>query len=174
MKFNLEANDTIIDVPGVLAGHVTDLEAATGCTVLLCEGGAVGGVDQRGGAPATHETDLLRPGRLVQEVHGICLSGGSAYGLAASAGVMRLLEERGVGFPAGPGKVKVPIVPGASLFDLALGRADVRPDADMGYAAAKNALESRELTRSNGGLPQGNVGAGPGLRRAKCLVLKRL
>src|SRR5438094_5021697 len=111
---------SITDVPGIRVGHWTDLEAATGCTVVLCEQGAVAGVDVRGAAPATRETDLLRPGSLVGSAHAILLSGGSAFGLDAAGGVLRFLEERGVGFatPTGP----VPIVPGAALFDLSVGR----------------------------------------------------
>src|SRR3979411_3022586 len=90
--------DSITDVPGIRVGHWTDLDAGTGCTVVLCEQGSVAAVDVRGAAPATRETDLLRPGRLVDRVHAIVLSGGSAFGLDAATGVMRFLEERGVGF----------------------------------------------------------------------------
>ena len=126
-------NDTLTAVPGLKVGHATDPVGLTGCTVVLCEGGAVGGVDQRGGAPGTRETDLLRPMHLVQKVHGVLLAGGSAFGLAAADGVMRYLTERGIGVKAGP--VRVPIVPAAILFDLAVGSADARPDAEMGYAA---------------------------------------
>src|SRR5436190_5531295 len=121
---------TITDVPGLRVGHWTNLEAGTGCTVVLCEAGALAGVDVRGAAPATRETDLLRPGSLVGRVNAIVLSGGSAFGLDAASGVMRYLEERGFGFATGKGPV--PIVSAAALFDLALGRADVRPDASSG------------------------------------------
>src|SRR5207253_10599272 len=117
--------DSITDIPGIRVGHWTDLEAATGCTVVLCEQGAVAGVDVRGTAPATRETDLLRPGSLVGRAHAILLSGGSAFGLDAATGVMRYLEERKVGIPTQGGVV--PIVPAAAIFDLGLGRADVRP-----------------------------------------------
>ncbi len=147
---------SICDVPGVRVGHWTNLEAGTGCTVVLCEGGAVGGVDVRGAAPGTRETDLLRPGNLVERVHAVLLSGGSAFGLDAASGVMRYLEERRVGFatPAGP----VPIVPAAVLYDLALGRADVRPDAAAGYAACQAASTAPA---------EGSVGAGTGATVAK-------
>ena len=131
----------------------------TGCTVVLCEAGAVGGVDQRGGAPGTRETDLLRPMHLVQKVHGVMLAGGSAFGLAAADGVMRYLAERGVGVKAGP--ARVPIVPAAILFDLAVGSADARPDAEMGYAAC--------LAASDEAVAQGNVGAGTGCSAGKLL-----
>jgi hypothetical protein len=124
------ANDTITAVPGLLVGHWTDAEAATGCTVVLCPEGAVASADVRGGAPGTRETDLLRPGTLVERVHAVLLSGGSAFGLDAATGVMRWLQERGKGFPTPGGAV--PIVASAVLFDLSLGRGDVRPDAASG------------------------------------------
>src|SRR5574341_729957 len=111
----------ITDVPGIKVGHATDAEAATGCTVILCTQGAVGGVDVRGSAPGTRETDLLRPMNLVERVHAVLLAGGSAFGLAAADGVMRFLEERGIGFDAGV--ARVPIVPAAALFDLGVGDA---------------------------------------------------
>src|SRR5512144_2263688 len=131
-------NNTITDVPGIIVGHAQDIEAVTGCTVVLCEDGAVGGVDQRGGAPGTRETDLLRPLHRVERVHGVLLTGGAAFGLDATGGVMRYLEERGIGFDVGV--ARVPIVPAAVIFDLALGRADVRPDAAMAYQACLNAI----------------------------------
>ena len=133
-------------------GHTTDAEGLTGVTVILCEGGAVGGVDQRGGAPGTRETDLLRPMHLVRQVHAVVLAGGSAFGLAAADGVMRYLAERGVGQPTGARPV--PIVPAAILYDLDIGRADAYPDADAGYAAC--------LAASDQPVEQGNVGAGAG------------
>jgi L-aminopeptidase/D-esterase-like protein len=145
-------NGTITDVRGIRAGHATDEAGLTGCTVVLCEGGAVGGVDQRGGAPGTRETDLLRPMHLVQKVHGVVLAGGSAFGLAAADGVMRYLAERKTGVHFG-GAV-VPVVPAAILFDLGLGRVDAYPDANMGYAACQAA--------GTGRLAEGNVGAGTG------------
>src|SRR5438874_13204395 len=147
----------LTSVPGLRVGHWTNLDAATGCTVVLCEQGPRAGVDVRGAAPATRETDVLRPGSLVGRAHAILLSGGSAFGLDAATGVMRYLEERGVGFPthAGP----VPIVPAAALFDLAIGRADVRPDATAGYAACQAASEKT--------VAEGCVGAGTGATVAK-------
>ena len=154
---------TITDVPGTRVGHATDLEGLTGCTVILCEGGAVAGVDQRGGAPGTRETDLLRPMHLVQQVHAILLTGGSAFGLAAADGVMRYLEEKGIGFDTGV--TRVPIVPAAVLFDLDLGDPQARPDAAMGYAACQAA--------SDGQVAEGAVGAGTGARAGMVLGLKR-
>ncbi|MGD0612671.1 MAG: P1 family peptidase [Anaerolineales bacterium] len=145
-------NQAITDIPGIEVGHAQDEEALTGCTVILCRQGAVAGVDQRGGAPGTRETDLLNPINLVEKVHAILLAGGSAFGLDAATGVMRYLEEQKIGFKAGP--ARVPIVPAAILFDLDLGRADRRPDADMGYMAAKSAR--------TGPVAEGNVGAGTG------------
>ena len=144
----------ITAVPGIHVGHATDQEGLTGCTVVLCEKGAVGGVDQRGGAPGTRETDLLRPLHLVQKVHAALLSGGSAFGLAAADGVMRYLEERGIGFDARV--ARVPIVPAAILFDLDLGDPQARPDAAMGYVACQAATD--------GPVAEGNVGAGTGAR----------
>jgi L-aminopeptidase/D-esterase-like protein len=147
-----ERNDDICDVPGILVGHDTQAEAGTGCTVVLCAQPAVGAVDVRGGAPGTRETDLLDPTCMMQEVHAVLLTGGSAFGLAAADGVMRALEERGAGFDTG--LVRVPIVPAAVLFDLGVGRADVRPDAASGRRAVEAA--------SNESVPQGSVGAGTG------------
>jgi len=147
--------NSLTDVPGIRVGHATNLEAATGCTVILCPDGTVGGVDQRGGAPGTRETDLLRPLHMVQNVNAILLAGGSAYGLAAADGVMHYLEEKGIGFKA-QADVVVPIVPAAILFDLAIGRSDIRPDAAMGYAACQAA--------SSDAVQQGTVGAGTGCR----------
>lgn len=145
-------NQAITDIPGIEVGHAQDEAALTGCTVILCRQGAVAGVDQRGGAPGTRETDLLNPINLVEKVHAILLAGGSAFGLDAAAGVMRYLEEQKIGFKVGP--ALVPIVPAAILFDLDLGRADRRPDADMGYTAAKSAR--------TGSVAEGNIGAGTG------------
>jgi L-aminopeptidase/D-esterase-like protein len=150
----------ITDVPGIRVGHATDKEAETGCTVVLCpRKGAVGGVDQRGGAPGTRETDLLRPMHLVQRVHAVLLSGGSAFGLDAAGGVVSWLEERGIGFETGV--AKVPIVPAAILFDLNVGRADVRPDAAMGRAACEAA--------TGGPVTEGSVGAGTGCTVGRAL-----
>ena len=130
-----ERNDDICDVPGILVGHDTDLDAGTGCTVIRCAWPALGAVDVRGGAPGTRETDLLDPRCMMAEVHAILLTGGSAFGLAAADGVMRALADEGVGYDAGP--ARVPIVPAAVLFDLGVGRADVRPDAAAGPARVR-------------------------------------
>jgi L-aminopeptidase/D-esterase-like protein len=143
----------LTDIPGLCVGHAADLDHLTGCTVVLCPpSGCVAGVDVRGSAPGTRETDLLRPGQLVERANAILLTGGSAFGLAAADGVMRFLEERGVGHPVG-GTV-VPIVPAAVIFDLAVGDARVRPDAGMGYAAC--------LAANDSAAAEGNVGAGTG------------
>lgn len=146
--------NAITDVAGVKVGHFTDEKALTGTTVVLVEGGAVAGVDVRGAAPGTRETDLLDPVNLVQQVQAVVLTGGSAYGLDAAGGVVAYLEERGIGFPVGQGRV-VPIVPAAVLFDLGRGGDwKVRPDKSFGYRAAAAASE--------GPVAQGNVGAGTG------------
>jgi L-aminopeptidase/D-esterase-like protein len=155
----MSLQNAITDVAGIRVGHAQDLDALTGCTVVLCKEGAVGGVDQRGGAPGTRETDLLRPLHLVDRVHAVVLAGGSAYGLDAAAGVMRYLEEQGVGFDTGV--ARVPIVPAAILFDLAIGDAKVRPDASMGYQAC--------LQASDGRPEEGNIGAGTGATVGKIL-----
>lgn len=140
------------DIPGIKVGHVTKLDAATGCTVVICEKGAAAGVDVRGGAPGTRETDLLDPVNLVQEIHAVMLAGGSAFGLDAASGAMKYLEENGIGFDVGV--TKVPIVASAVLFDLTAGDFRVRPDQAMGYQACGNA-DNKEC-------PEGNVGAGTG------------
>lgn len=142
----------ITDVPGVKVGHAEDREGITGCSVILVENGAVCGVDVRGSAPGTRETDALDPINEIQQVHGICLAGGSAFGLDAVTGVMHYLEEQGVGVDAGV--TKIPIVPSAVLFDLFIGDAHIRPSAQMGYEAAKNA--------KIGAFVNGNIGAGYG------------
>ncbi len=152
---------SITDVPGLHVGHYTDAQAATGCTVVLCEAGATGGVEVRGAAPGTRETDLLRPLHLVERVHGVLLSGGSAFGLDAAAGVMKYLEERGCGFDTGV--ARVPIVPAAILFDLAIGDPAVRPDAQAGYQAC--------LAANAGPVEEGSVGAGTGATVGKLLGL---
>ncbi len=120
--------NAITDVRGIKVGHWTDREAATGCIVILCETGAVAGVDVRGSAPGTRETDLLNPINLVEKVHAILLSGGSAFGLDAAGGVMRYLEERDYGHETMVGKV--PLVPAAIIFDLPIGSAKIRPGAE--------------------------------------------
>ncbi len=142
----------IVDVPGIKLGHHTLTARPTGCSVILCEDGAVAGVDVRGAAPGTRETDLLDPSNYVQKVQAILLSGGSAYGLAAATGVVRYLEEKGLGFPIGSGVV--PIVPGAVLMDLGVGDFSIRPDAAAGYAACLAATSEPSA--------EGNVGAGAG------------
>jgi len=148
----MKLKNAITDVNGIEVGHAQNEEALTGCTVILCRKGAVAGVDVRGGAPGTRETDLLNPINLVQKVYAIVLAGGSAFGLDAASGVMQYLEEHKIGFNTGV--ARVPIVPSAILYDLALGRADVRPDAAMGARAAASA--------SSDSPAEGNVGAGTG------------
>ncbi|WP_411955231.1 P1 family peptidase [Alkalibacillus sp. S2W] len=143
---------TITQVPGVRVGHADDQVAKTGCTVIVTDKGATCGVDVRGSAPGTRETDLLDPVNLVDQVHAISLAGGSAYGLDAAGGVMQYLEEQEVGMDVGV--AKVPIVPSAILFDLAVGDPSVRPNAAMGYEAAERATEFPVI--------QGSVGAGAG------------
>ncbi|CRK80218.1 P1 family peptidase [Neobacillus massiliamazoniensis] len=152
----------ITDVPGVKVGNREDQNALTGCTAILFEEGAVAGVDVRGSAPGTRETDLLNPINLVEKVHAICLSGGSAYGLDASSGVMQFLEEQGIGLDVGV--AKIPIVPAAVLFDLVVGDPKIRPDKQMGYEAAKTATNEK--------FPTGNVGAGCGATVGKLAGLE--
>src|SRR5690606_7099396 len=129
----------ITDVAGIEVGHFSDARRPTGCTVVIAREGAVAGVDVRGAAPGTRETDLLAPGNLVQQVHAVLLAGGSAWGLAAADGAMRWLEEHGAGLDVRFGTL--PIVPAAVLFDLPLGDARIRPDADAGYAACEAASD---------------------------------
>ena len=157
----MERANAITDVRGIEVGHAQDEEALTGCTVIICRKGAVAGVDVRGGAPGTRETDLLDPVNLVEKVHAIVLAGGSAFGLDAATGVMRYLEEKKIGFNTGV--AKVPIVPSAILFDLNLGRADVRPDSAMGYRAAVSA--------SSDAPAEGNTGVGIGASVGKMFGL---
>ena len=151
--------NSIIDIKGIEVGQTEDSSALTGCTVVIVENGAVGGVSQRGGAPGTRETDLLHPTHSVQKVHAVLLAGGSAFGLDAAAGVMQFLEERNIGFPVGP--TVVPIVPSAILFDLDIGDHTVRPDKKMGYKACLNASEEKPF--------EGNHGAGMGATVGKIL-----
>ena len=155
----MNPNSAITDINGIKVGHETNETALTGCTVIICEEGAVGGVDQRGGAPGTRETDLLRPLHMVEKVHAILLGGGSAFGLDAASGVMQYLEERQIGFNTGV--ARVPIVPAAILFDLGIGDPSIRPDAAMGYRASQKA--SSELPA------EGNFGAGTGCTVGKIL-----
>jgi L-aminopeptidase/D-esterase-like protein len=151
----------LCDVPGVLVGHATDRVGVTGCTAVLFDasGGAVVGVDVRGGAPGTRETELLDPTASVGEVNAVLLTGGSAFGLAAAGGVVRFLEERGVGYDVGV--ARVPIVPAAVIFDLPFGDPAARPDEAMGYEAASSAR--------SGPFEQGSVGAGTGATVGKVL-----
>lgn len=151
--------------PGIYVGHHTLDARPTGCTVVLAPEGATGGVDVRGGAPGTRETDLLDPVNSVQVAHAVVLSGGSAFGLEAASGVSRFLEEREIGFPAGP--VRVPIVSAAILFDLAVGDPSIRPGAECGYAAASAALGADPP------LAEGNVGAGAGATVGKLAGMGR-
>ena len=145
-------NGGLTDVPGIRVGHATDASALTGCTAVLCESGAVGGVEIRGWASGVAGLDLLDPRHLVGIIHAICLAGGSAFGLEAVFGVTQFLEERGIGFPVG--RAVVPLVAGAILFDLNVGDGRVRPDKAMGYQACLNA--------SAGPVAEGSVGAGTG------------
>src|SRR4051812_34930641 len=146
------ATSGLTAVDGIRVGHYTLAERPTGCTVILVDGDAVGGVSQRGGAPGTRETDLLNPLNMVDKVNAVVLAGGSAFGLEAATGTVRWLEEHNIGWPAGP--AKVPIVPSAILFDLGVGNAKIRPTADCGYKAAEAA--------STAPVAEGTVGAGAG------------
>lgn len=152
----------LTDIEGIEVGHAQNLTAATGCTVVICKNGAAAGVDVRGGAPGTRETDLLDPVNLVEKIHAVMLAGGSAFGLDAAGGVMQFLEEQQIGFDVGV--TRVPIVCGAVLFDLIIGDYKVRPDKAMGYQACLNAGKS---------CPQGNVGAGAGATVGKILGMDR-
>ena len=160
---NAGLQDALTDVAGLTVGHFTHPARATGCTVVLCPDGAVAGVDVRGGAPGTRETDLLAPENLIERVHAVLLSGGSAFGLDAAGGVMRWLEERGHGYAVG--NVRVPIVPAAVLFDLWHGDLSIRPDAAAGYAACEAASSAKPA--------QGNVGAGAGAVVGKLFGIER-
>ena len=163
LRWGIALNPTLTAVAGLEVGHFTDPVNVTGCSVVLCRDGAVGGVDVRGGSPGTRETDLLRPGHRVDRLHAVLLSGGSAFGLDAASGVVRYLEENGIGYPAGP--ALVPIVSSAILFDLGLGNSRVRPGPEEGYAAC--------LAASTGLVAQGSVGAGAGATVAKARGLER-
>jgi L-aminopeptidase/D-esterase-like protein len=154
---------SLTDVAGLQVGHYTDARRPTGCTVILAPHGAVGGVDVRGAAPGTRETELLSPLNAVETVHGLLLAGGSAFGLDAAGGVMRWLEERGIGVTVGP--ATVPIVPAAILFDLWVGDPSIRPDAASGYAACAAA--------GTGPVAEGNVGAGAGATVGKLFGIGR-
>lgn len=153
----------ITDIEGIKIGNAENKIAGTGCTVIICEKGGVAGVDVRGGGPASHETELLNPINTVDRVHGICLSGGSAFGLEATAGVMKYLEEKEIGFKVGD--ITVPIVCGASLFDLAVGDSKIRPDKEMGYLASQNSEKNIVF--------EGNFGAGTGASVGKYRGMER-
>ena len=154
-------NQTITAIDGIKVGHATDATAQTGCTVILCPAGATAGVDVRGAAPGTRETEALRPGRLVQKAHAVLLTGGSAFGLDAASGIVQYLEEQNIGFPAGP--VRVPIVPAAVIFDLAVGDAKVRPDREMGHQACLNATDEPVAMGAVGAGTGATVGKAPGV-----------
>lgn len=155
--------DSITDIPGIKVGHASDFEGITGCTVVLCEKGAVAGVDQRGGGPGTREIALLNPVNHVEKVHAILLAGGSAFGLDAASGVMRFLEDNNIGYQTGV--AKIPIVPAAILYDLNIGDPKVRPTPEMGYLACTNASGSSP--------DQGSIGAGTGATVGKLMGMNR-
>lgn len=169
----MSAPSAITDVAGIQVGHHSDTRRPTGCTVVLTPQGAVAGVDVRGAAPGTRETELLSPLNAIEHVHAILLSGGSAFGLDAAGGVMRWLAERGIGVEVGPARtdgrigkpIRVPIVPAAILFDLWVGDASIRPDADAGYAACDAASDAPPA--------EGNVGAGSGATLGKLFGIER-
>lgn len=160
---SLQYSGGLTDIPGIQVGHFTHDQRPTGCTVILTEKGVRAGVDVRGSAPGTRETDLLHPLNTVQEIHALLLSGGSAFGLDAAAGVVRYLEERNVGYETGI--VRVPIVPAAILFDLGLGNPKIRPDRDSAYEACRAA--------NSGPVQEGNVGAGAGATVGKSFGMTR-
>ena len=153
----------ITDIEGIKIGHAQDLDAATGCTVVIGEAGVTAGVDVRGGAPGTRETDLLNPVNLVEQIHAVVMAGGSSFGLDSASGVMQYLEEKGVGLDVFV--TKVPIVCGAVLFDLTIGDHRVRPDKEMGYQACLNADDTK--------CEEGSVGAGTGATVGKILGMER-
>src|SRR2546425_2027572 len=142
----------LTDIPGIRVGHASDFDALTGCTAILCDGGAVAGVDIRGSATGTSEIDVMSPGHVTDRVHAVVLAGGSAFGLEAASGVRRFLEKKGIGFDTSA--AKVPIVPCAILYDLGIGKANVRPTREMGEAAAAAATSDP--------VKEGAVGAGTG------------
>ena len=155
-------NNAITDVPGFRVGHAENLKGVTGCTVILCPPGTIGGVDVRGSAAGTRQIDSLHSSHWVDEVHAVLLAGGSAFGLDASGGVMRYLEEKGIGYQTSAGKV--PIVPTAIIYDLGLGEAQARPDPVMGYQACLNS--------QSGILKEGSVGVGAGASVGKLLGIR--
>ena len=153
----------LTDIPGIRVGHASNLEALTGCTVILCDSGAVAGCDIGGGATGTEEFDCMNPMHVTPSIHALVFAGGSAFGLEAASGVRRHLEHQGIGFPTRA--AKVPIVPGAILYDLAIGRADVRPTREMGEAAAAAA--------TNKAVEEGCIGAGTGATVGKVFGMER-
>ncbi|MFH1624403.1 MAG: P1 family peptidase [Pseudomonadota bacterium] len=155
--------NAITDVEGIKVGHASDLEGLTGCTVILCEDGATGGIDIRGSAAGTRQTDSLHSQHLVEEVHAVLLSGGSAFGLDAAGGVMAYLEEKGKGFPTSA--TNVPIVPTAIIYDLSLGNYRARPNKEMGYKACKNARAGK--------VKEGSIGVGTGATVGKLFGIER-
>lgn len=161
-KATIEGMKGLTDIAGVKVGHASDYEGLTGCTVVLCERGAVAGCDIRGGASGTEEIDVMSPGHIAAHVHAVVLAGGSAFGLEAASGVRRFLEQKGIGFDTGA--AKVPIVPCAILYDLAIGKAGVRPTREMGEAAAAAA--------SDAAVQEGCAGAGTGATVGKALGMK--
>lgn len=159
----MKMQNSITDVSNISVGHAQDYDALTGCTVILSLTGAVAGISQRGGAPGTRETDLLRPMHLVQKVHAVLLAGGSAFGLDAAGGVMRWLESKKVGYKTG--SAIVPIVPAAIIYDLDIGNPKIRPDAEMGFQACQNAIQNKP--------EEGNVGCGTGATVGKILGMSQ-
>jgi L-aminopeptidase/D-esterase-like protein len=159
-----ELLSSLTDIPGIRVGHVTDEDALTGCTVILCERGAVGGVDIRGGATGTRDLGPLDPSHIAPHVHAILLGGGSAFGLDAAGGVMRYLEERGYGYRIG--RAIVPIVPAAIIFDLSIGDPRVRPTVTMGYAACQLATAEPVVEGSVGADTGATVGKAQGIEWA--------
>lgn len=153
----------LTDIPGIRVGHASDFDAITGCTAILCAGGAVAGYDLRGGASGAQELDVMSPLHIAGRVHAIVLSGGSAFGLEAASGVRKFLEQQGVGFETGA--ARVPIVPSAILYDLGIGKANVRPTREMGEAAAAAA--------SGGAVEEGSAGAGTGATAGKIFGMSR-
>jgi L-aminopeptidase/D-esterase-like protein len=154
--------NSITDIKGIKVGHASNFDGYTGCTVILCENGAVCGLDIRGSASGTRQVDALSINHIVENVHAILLSGGSSFGLDGAAGVMRYLEEKGIGFDVGP--VKIPIVPTAVIFDIFFGDPRTRPTPDMGYEACMNASETVE---------EGSVGVGVGAAVGKLFDISR-
>jgi L-aminopeptidase/D-esterase-like protein len=153
----------LTDIPGILVGHASDYDGLTGCTAILCEGGAVAGGDIRGSATGTAEWDLLSPHHVTERIHAVVFAGGSAYGLESASGVRRFLEQRGVGFETGA--AKVPLVPAAILYDLNIGKATARPSREMGEAAAAAATDKA--------VAEGAVGAGTGATVGKLLGIRQ-